>query len=270
MDGGDDQGEQGDQQAGKRPEAHLRELEQARDFLTKVIEASPDAIVAAVRTGEIVLFNSAAEAILGWSHDEALGMHVRNLYPPGDAVRLMEMLRSQDHGGPGRLTSRREIVCSKDGRQIPVEISAGVVYEDGREKATVGIFTDLRKRLEMEERLEEATASLERTRRKALLAELAGAAAHELNQPLTSLLGYAEFVAEHLDKDSALQRPIEIILREGNRIAEIVRKIGRITSYRTKDYVAGAKIVDLDASLFDSDPDFDASEWVDAEPSEPQ
>ncbi|QDG54058.1 PAS domain S-box protein [Persicimonas caeni] len=262
MDGGDDNPKE------PRSRTHLRELAQARDFLTKVIEASPDAIVAAECTGDIVLFNGAAEAILGWSADEAVGMHVRNLYPPGDAERIMEMLRSQEHGGPGRLVSRREVVCSKDGRQIPVEISAGIVYEDGREKATVGIFTDLRQRLAMEERLEEATASLERTRRKALLAELAGAAAHELNQPLTSLLGYAEFVAERLAEDSTLQRPVQIIMREGQRIAEIVRKIGRITSYRTKEYVAGAKIVDLDASLFDSDPDFDPSLWLDSEQGE--
>lgn len=242
-----------------------RELLQARDFLTNVIEASPNAIVAAERPGEIVLFNRAAEEILGWTSEEALGMHVRNLYPPGGAERIMEMLRSREHGGVGRLKSRREIVCSKDGREIPVAISAGVMYEDGRETATVGIFTDLRQRLEMEERLQEATESLERTRRKVLLAELAGATAHELNQPLTSLLGYAEYVQEQLDEDSVLQRPVEIIVREGNRIAEIVRKIGRITSYRTKEYVAGTKIVDLDASIFDSSPSFDPSLWLDSE-----
>jgi PAS domain S-box-containing protein len=109
MDGGDDNPKE------PRSRTHLRELAQARDFLTKVIEASPDAIVAAECTGDIVLFNGAAEAILGWSADEAVGMHVRNLYPPGDAERIMEMLRSQEHGGPGRLVSRREVVCSKDG-----------------------------------------------------------------------------------------------------------------------------------------------------------
>lgn len=67
MDGGDDS------RSETRPRAYLRELEQARDFLTKVIEASPDAIVAAERTGEIVLFNSAAEDILGVGRRRSAG-----------------------------------------------------------------------------------------------------------------------------------------------------------------------------------------------------
>ena len=240
----------------------VRELEQTRDFLSNLIEASPDAIVAAGRDGRIVLFNRAAEAILGWSTEEALGMSVRELYPPGGAEEIMGLLRSEEHGGVGRLASGRHVLCDHKGRQIPVEISAGILYEEGREAATVGIFTDLREHLHMQEKLEEATESLERHRRKALLAELAGAAAHELNQPLTSLLGYAELLDERLAEDDPNRRPASIILREGNRIADIVRKIGRITSYRTKEYVAGAKIVDLDASLFDSDGELDGSQWL--------
>ena len=179
-----------------------RTLEQTRDFLNNVIESSPDAIVAALDDGTIVLFNRAAESILGWSKAEALGMGVENLYPGQGAHQVMSMLRSEEHGGSGRLDTRREVVVDCEGREIPVEISAAVVYEDGEEAATVGIFTDLRPRLEMQEKLDEATQSLERTRRKALLAELAGAAAHELNQPLTSLLGYAELLVERTPEEA--------------------------------------------------------------------
>jgi PAS domain S-box-containing protein len=242
-----------------------RTLEQTRDFLNNVIESSPDAIVAALRDGTIVLFNRAAESILGWSKAEALGMGVDNLYPGDGAQHVMTMLRSPDHGGEGRLDTRREVVVDCEGREIPVEISAAVVYEDGEEAATVGIFTDLRPRLEMQEKLDEATQSLERTRRKALLAELAGAAAHELNQPLTSLLGYAELLVERTPEDAEgpEARAARIILRESNKIADIVKKIGKITNYRTKEYVAGAKIVDLDQSVFDGESQLDPEVLLD-------
>ncbi|MGM0558227.1 MAG: response regulator [Myxococcota bacterium] len=242
-----------------------RTLEQTRDFLNNVIESSPDAIVAALRDGKIVLFNRAAESILGWSKADALGMGVENLYPGDGAQNVMTMLRSPDYGGEGRLDTRREVVVDCEGREIPVEISAAVVYEDGREAATVGIFTDLRPRLKMQERLDEATQSLERTRQKALLAELAGAAAHELNQPLTSLLGYAELLVERMpdQAEGPEARAARIILRETKKVADIVKKIGKITNYRTKEYVAGAKIVDLDQSVFDGENQLDPEVLLD-------
>ena len=55
-----------------------------------------------------------------------------------------------------RLPGRRELL-SATGEKIPVSISAALVFDDeGREIATVGIFSDLRERLRMEERLETA------------------------------------------------------------------------------------------------------------------
>ncbi|MEZ4459764.1 MAG: response regulator [bacterium] len=236
-------------------EDHLRndvanhQLQRAQDFLTSVIESSPDAIVAADRTGKIVLFNHAAETIVGWSKEEAIGMDVRKLYPPGGAERIMNLLRSDVFGGFGKIEPKRETLVDRHGNRVPVEISAAIVSAANDQGfATVGIFTDLRKRLQMEERLQEATESLERTQRAAVAAELAGAAAHELNQPLTSLLGYAELLRKIVDEDHDGSRAVDRIYTEARRIADIVRKIGRITEYKTKEYVGGTRIVDLDES----------------------
>jgi hypothetical protein len=41
---------------------------------------------------------------------------------------------------------------------------------------------------------------------------------------------------------------VETILKEADRMAEIVRKIGRITHYETKTYVGGTQILDLEKS----------------------
>ena len=79
-----------------------------------------------------------------------------------------------------------------------------------------------------------------------MMAELAGATAHELNQPLTSLLNYAELLAGTEGLDPRAARAAQVIEREAEAIAAIVRKIGKITSYRTRDYVGSARIMDME------------------------
>jgi signal transduction histidine kinase len=75
---------------------------------------------------------------------------------------------------------------------------------------------------------------------------LAGTAAHELNQPLTSVLGYAELLMRKLAQEDFAWAKVEIIHKEAERMKEIVRKIGRITRYETKPYVGEARILDLE------------------------
>ena len=119
---------------------------------------------------------------------------------------------------------------------------------------SVGIYTDLRDRLRMEARLSEAQEELRAREKQAMIAELAGAAAHELNQPLTSVLGYAELMRRRAEPQTHVYNAAAIIVQESERMAEIVRKIGKITRYETKSYVGAAKIIDLDRSSEVDDP----------------
>ncbi|MEO7328892.1 MAG: histidine kinase dimerization/phospho-acceptor domain-containing protein, partial [Minicystis sp.] len=132
-----------------------------------------------------------------------------------------------------------------------VALSAALILENGKPVGSVGVFTDLRDRLQMEARLSEAQEELRAREKQALIAELAGAAAHELNQPLTSVIGYAELIRRRLADSAAVDRAAKVILNEGERMADIVRKIGKITRYETKSYVGAAKILDLDRSSED-------------------
>ena len=122
-------------------------------------------------------------------------MSVRELYPPGVAQEVMRLIRSAEHGGGGRLEPVRRDLLTATGETVPVSISAALVFDDaGREIATVGIFSDLRERIRMEERLASAQEKLAVSEKQAVAIELAGAAAHELNQPLTSVMGYAQML----------------------------------------------------------------------------
>ena len=223
------------------------ELRHTKDFLERLIDSSVDAIVAADMQGRIILFNKGAEALSGYSAQEALGgLHVRQLYPPGVAARIMSQLRGPEHGGRGRLSVCRHDVVHRSGQLVPVNMTASIVYEGGREVASVGIFTDLRDRMELERKLSDVETRLEESEKNAVIVALAGTAAHELNQPLTSVMGYAELLKRRLKEDDTAYKPVDIIYREAERMAEIVRKIGRITRYETKAYMGSQQILDLD------------------------
>lgn len=87
------------------------------------------------------------------------------------------------------------------------------------------------------------------------LAEIAGAAAHELNQPLQSVMGYAELLQRHLAPDDALgHKAAATIHQQATRMADIVRRIGRLTRYETRPYIGDERILDLVASAPDEPP----------------
>lgn len=225
------------------------ELMRTRDQLLRVINASPNAIVAANRRGEIIIFNPAAESILGWSVGEALQMNVSALYPKGQAKEIMRKLRADDAAGPGQLARCPEQLIDRHGELIPVEISAALLYDQGVEVGSVGVFTDLRDKLALEERLAEATSSLELSKDHAVLAQLAGAAAHELNQPLTSMLGYLELIEQLDDEartlDPRLTRGLAQIAQDASRIAQVVQRLDHLKHYKTTDYIGQDRIMDL-------------------------
>jgi signal transduction histidine kinase len=131
---------------------------------------------------------------------------------------------------------------------VPVSLSAALIHEGGTPVGSVGIFTDLREKVRMEQRLAQAQEQILAQERQSIVAELAGAAAHELNQPLTSVMAYAELLRRQLGPDAAPYAAAEVIFSEAERMAEIVRKIGKITKYETKSYVGRARILDLDRS----------------------
>ncbi|MCC6553892.1 MAG: PAS domain S-box protein [Polyangiaceae bacterium] len=228
------------------------ELTKTKEFLERVIESSVDAIVSADTAGTVLLFNRAAERLYGYEAREVIGVkNIRDLYPDDQAKQILRLIHAKDHGGPGRLEGYRTEVLARGGARIPVMLSAALIFDNGAPVGSVGVFTDLRERMRMEARLTEAQEELRAREKQAIVAELAGAAAHELNQPLTSVLGYAQLICRRLDEASPIQAAAATILSEAERMAEIVRKIGKITRYETKTYVGAAKIIDLDRSSGD-------------------
>jgi PAS domain S-box-containing protein len=224
------------------------ELVKTKDFLQRVIDSSVDAIISADLRGRVVLFNRAAERIYGRRSSEAVGSDVRGLYPAGTAEKIMRLIRA----GGGRIEGLKTDIIDVEGALVPVSFSGALIYEGQTAVGSVGIFTDLREKMRMEQRLQQAQEQILAQERQAIVAELAGAAAHELNQPLTSVMNYATLLRRLLAVGTPACAAAEVIEGEAERMAEIVRKIGRITKYETKSYVGKQKILDLDRASEDA------------------
>lgn len=225
------------------------DLKQTKEFLERVIDSSADAIISADLRGRVLLFNRSASRMLGYAPDDVIDrLNVASLYPPGVARSVLRRLVGQERGGWGRLEDYHMEVITREGQTIPVSLSAAFIVENSRPVGVVGIFTDLRERIRMEQNLLLAEHELREREKQSLIAELAGATAHELNQPLTSILGYSELLKRNMPPESPYINSANVIIGEAGRMAEIVRRIGRITRYETKAYVGEAKILDLDRS----------------------
>ncbi len=87
----------------------------------------------------------------------------------------------------------------------------------------------------------------ERIRLEGIL-EMAGAASHELNQPLQIILGKIELLLMELDPSHPLYTSLSVIKEQALRIASITKKIGRIVRYESKEYPGGMKMVDIHRS----------------------
>jgi len=230
------------------PRAIEAELRKTKDFLERLIDATVDGIVAADLRGRILLWNKGAERVTGFSAAEVVGkMSVADVYPPGQARDIMDRLRGSNPG-EAQIRLLRADVVAKSGEVIPVHLSAALLTESGRETATVGVFSDQRHRLRVEAELQEAQAKLALAEKAKVASELAGAAAHELNQPLTSILGFSELLFRRAKGDGPGREELEQILHEAERMALIVRKIGKIARYETMEYVGNSRIVDLERS----------------------
>ncbi len=203
------------------------ELREANEFFMNLIESSVDGIIAADMKGNIFIFNKGAEALTGYVAEEVIGkIHITRIYPEGVAKDIMKKLRSPEHGGLGKFIPSQLNVVNKDGEEIPIQLSATLIYDgEGKEVASVGIFTDLRPRIKIERKLQDTHLQLVSSEKMASLGKLAAGIAHEINNPLGGILIYASLMAEDLPEDDAKRGDLARIVQEASRCKDIVKSL---------------------------------------------
>jgi C4-dicarboxylate-specific signal transduction histidine kinase len=99
----------------------------------------------------------------------------------------------------------------------------------------------------MARHLVETRERLIESEKKSAMMEVAGAAAHELNQPLTSVMTSVAMMRRLLaGTDDPPTKIMETVEREAERMASIIRRLSKLTEYTTKTYVGSSRIIDLD------------------------
>jgi len=208
----------------KRIENQLRE---ANEFFMNLIESSVDGIIASDMKGNIFIFNKGAEALTGYKAEEVIGkLHITKIYREGVAKEIMKKLRSQEYGGVGKFIPTQMNAVNKFGEEIPMQLSAALIYNgSGQEIASVGIFTDLRPRLNMEKKLQETHLQLVSSEKMASLGKLAAGIAHEINNPLGGILIYSSLMIEDLPDEDPRRGDLVRIVQEAGRCKEIVKSL---------------------------------------------
>jgi PAS domain S-box-containing protein len=212
------------------------------DYLEQLIESSPDIVVAVDRAGTVVFYNDGAEKNLGYSAAEILGQNVIRLYPSiEEARRVMDAMRSEEWGGPGKVKNFDTVFVDRWGQRLPVAISGSILYDDaGLEIGSIGFAKDIHE--------------IRRRDRLATLGEVAVAVCHEINNPLEVILNQIElldrFVCEAAADERAVieEERIEAVRREVGKIQEIIDRLVEMAKgeqYGTREYHAGMQMTDL-------------------------
>jgi PAS domain S-box-containing protein len=197
------------------------EIQRMLEFQTKLIQTSNDGIIANNRLGNIIIFNEGAERALGYRRHEVIGkIKVTQLYPPGVAQEVRAKIDGPDYGGPGRLIHYETVGLSKTGEQIPVELSASLIYDNNQEVTTVGFFRDLRERQQLQEKLLQSE-------RLAALGQMAAHISHEVKNPLVVIGGMARQVLKASQESSPKSvEKLRIIVEEIRRLEEFLAEVG--------------------------------------------
>jgi PAS domain S-box-containing protein len=216
-------------------------LRRRNAFFHNLIDSSVDGIIASDMRGHIVIFNSGAQALLGYDETDTLTLHVTNLYNNGVAYELIKRMRSDGFGGKGKLLRQQLIVKHKNGQDIPVSFSGGIIYDHDQEIATFGLFTDLRALQKIEENLEQTHKMLMHSEKMAGLGRLAAGVAHEINNPMSGIMLYANLVQEELGEDHPLAPDLQTIIHEAERCKVIVADLLEFSHQNTYEM----EVVDL-------------------------
>ena len=205
-------------------------LQWTNAFLRNLIHSAVDGIIAADIKGKILTFNIVATEVFGYTKKEALtNLNIRDIYPDNKAFEVMRLLRSEEYGGKGKLRSCQTDILGKNGEIIPISLNAAIIYEEGREVATIGFFHDLREELRIKNELEKTHIQLLQAEKMSSLGKLAAGVAHQLNNPLGGITLFAKLIMEEYDLEEGVKEDLRRVLKDAKRCRDIVKELLEFT-----------------------------------------
>lgn len=186
-------------------------LDLEKNKLAAIVAAMADGMFVTDNNAIITSFNQSACTITGYRQEEAIGQSCEDLFRTSlckDACALM-------HHGETRENVETSMI-TKDGRRLDVSVSSAILRDkDGERIGGVQTFRDIsdeKKRHDL----------YCRTEKLAAVGQLAAGVAHELNNPLGNIIGYARLISPDEAPDKIPGR-VEVIIEQARKCADIVR-----------------------------------------------
>jgi PAS domain S-box-containing protein len=197
-------------------------MRQQRDWLEVTLASIGDAVIATDLQGRITLMNPAAEAVTGWTAQEA------HDHPVAEVFRLVDEQTHQPVENPVVCALRQGAtvhlanhiaLITRDGRETPIADSAALIRSgNGVLHGAVVVFHDIAERRRLEEQLRQA-------QKMQAIGTLAGGIAHDFNNLLAAILGYTELVADDVPPGSHPWQCLQQVLTAGMRARELVQQL---------------------------------------------
>ena len=208
----------------------ITERKQAEDRFRLVVEASPNGIVLVNAQGHIVLVNARVEKLFGYGREELIGQGIELLVPerfrgehPAHRARFYAAPAGGAMGAGLELFARR-----KDGTEFPVEIGSSPI-QSPEGTLVLSVIVDITERKQAEAEARQHREEVEHLSRVAIMGEMAGSLAHELNQPLGAIVTNVGAALRFLERDNLsgekLRELLQDIAADGKRAGDVIRTV---------------------------------------------
>ncbi len=217
----------------------LREFSYERN--TYILESLTSALVTLDSTGKIATINTAAESILGVEPDSATGKSIFDILedlPENQQVRRMFQNSLQRHI---TYSSEEIILSSAKFKKLPIGITISLLKEEDQLIGIVAAFKDLSK-------IKQIHQQLQRSDRLAAIGTLATGLAHEIRNPLGSMRGLAQLLAEDMKPEDPKLRYAQVIIKEIDRLNHVVQELLTFSQAST----GGMEYNDINIALRDA------------------
>ena len=215
--------------------------ESERELLVTAVQQSSESIVITDAEGTIQYVNPAFERLTGYSRQEAIGKNPRilksNKHGPDFYKEMWSTLKS------GRPWSGHLINKRKDGTFFEEEATLNpVMNASGGITNFVAVKRDITERRRME-------SIVNQSEKLSAVGQLAAGVAHEINNPLAVILGFAQSIMGRLQESDPMHNPIKSIEREALRCRNLVQDLLTFSRQRKAGVALEAVVPTIEGAM---------------------
>jgi two-component system, cell cycle sensor histidine kinase and response regulator CckA len=226
----------------KRDISERRHGQATASRLAAIVESSDDAIISKALDGTVLTWNAGAERMYGYSAAEIVGRPIYSLVPERLQQDEERILRQVARGEP--VHHYETVRCRKDGKEIDISLALSPIRDaTGTITAASSIQRDITERKRAEEALRQA-AKME------AIGILAGGLAHDFNNQLYAVSGFAHFIGRDPGLSPAARQDLLELQKVADRMASLTRQLLAFA----RQQVLAPETLDLNAAIEDTMP----------------